>query len=352
MTSTSLNNLVILTSSTKLIFLQYLRDNSNNRRVSQIDKEILIDWLTNSHKRSSFQKKFSWRNYVWKIFAWDEKARNLIAVAKTNEVKNRMMITDDMISNVVKIVHKDNNHVKWDVIWKKVSTFYYDILRSNVIFLLKQCQICVSNLFKRSKSFAITMLSFQSINHEVLDFLNVDDMQCDMFAWNVPNNEKHSSEWFRKIWQNVLIEQRIMYLNVDEIVNERSNAELSSCTTWEIFSYIVRLWKKSQVDICSEIGCGIDHSMSKHERSTVISRHQPVLPFFRRNLLWENWHSESEICSLSSMIRWPDSSSHCRSWTFWLRACRKTKHLQWEQCFYIYLLSFLYLFHAQCSRVF
>jgi len=43
MTSTSLNDLVILTSSTKLIFLQYLRDNLNNRRVSQIDKEILIN---------------------------------------------------------------------------------------------------------------------------------------------------------------------------------------------------------------------------------------------------------------------------------------------------------------------
>jgi len=38
--------------------------------------------------------------------------QNLIAVAKTNEVKNRMMIIDNMISNVVKIVHKDNDHVE------------------------------------------------------------------------------------------------------------------------------------------------------------------------------------------------------------------------------------------------
>lgn len=143
-----------------------------------------------------------------------------------------------------------------------------------------------------------------------------------------------------------------MYLNVNEIMNKRSNAELSSCTTWEIFSYIVRLWKKSQIDICSEIDCEIDHSMNKHERSIIISRHQLILSFFQRNLLWENWHSESEICSLFSMIQWSDFSSHCHSWTFWLRACRKTKHLQWEQCFYIYLLSLLYLFHAQCFQVF
>ncbi len=44
------------------------------------------------------------------------------------------------------------------------------------------------------------MLSSQSIDHEVLDFLNVDDMQYDMFIWDVLNNKKHSSEWFQKIW--------------------------------------------------------------------------------------------------------------------------------------------------------
>lgn len=235
MTSTSLNDLVILTSSTKSAFLQYLRDNSNNRRVSQIDKEILIDWLTNPHKRPSSQKEFSRRNYVWKTFAWDEKTRNLVAAAKTNEVKNRMVITDDMIPDVVEIVHKGNGHAGWDATWKEVSTSYYGILRSDVIFLLKQCQICVSNPSKRPKGFATTMLSSQPVDHEVLDFLNADDMQCDMSAWDVPDNEKHPSEWFRKIWQGVLIEQRTMYLNVDEVVDGRSNAELSSCTTWEIF---------------------------------------------------------------------------------------------------------------------
>jgi hypothetical protein len=77
-------------------------------------------------------------------------------------------------------------------IWSQPS--YYGILRSDVIFLLKQCQICVSNPSKRPKGSAATMLSSQPVDHEVLDFLNADDMQYDMSAWDVPDNEKHPSE--------------------------------------------------------------------------------------------------------------------------------------------------------------
>ena len=175
MMSTSSNDLLILNSSTKAAFLQYLRDNPNNRRVSQTEKDILIDWLTNSHKRPSSQKEFSRRNYVWKTFVWDEKTRTLFAAAKSDEDKNRMVITENMIADVVESVHRDNDHAGWDATWKDVSTSYYGILRSDVIFLLKQCQICASNPSKRPKGSTATILSSQPVDHEVLNFPNTDD---------------------------------------------------------------------------------------------------------------------------------------------------------------------------------
>lgn len=193
MMSASSSDLVTLTSSTKAAFLQYLRDNPNNRRVSQTDKEILIDWLTNPHKRPASQKEFSRRNYVWKTFAWDETTRNLVAAAKTNEDKNRMVVTDDMIADVVEFVHEGNGHGGWDATWKDVSTSYYGILRSDVIFLLRQCQICAANPSKRPKDSAATMLSSQPVDHEVLNFLDTE-MQYDIAAWDVPENEKHPGE--------------------------------------------------------------------------------------------------------------------------------------------------------------
>lgn len=191
MTSTFSNDLAILTPVTRAAFLQYLRDNPNNRRVSQSEREILIDWLTNPQKRPTTQKEFSRRNYVWKTFAWDEKTRNLFAAAKATGDKDRMVITEDMIADVVEFVHKGNEHAGWDATWKDVSSSYYGILRSDVIFLLKQCQTCASNPSKRPKGSAATMLCSQPVDHEVLGFLNTDDMQHNNSACDILENEEH-----------------------------------------------------------------------------------------------------------------------------------------------------------------
>lgn len=185
MTSAPLNDLVAFTPSTRVAFLQYLHDNPNNRRVSQIDKEDLIKWLTNSHERPSSQKEFSRRNYVQKTFAWDEKTENLLAVAKTDEDKDRTVVTEDMIADVVEFVHKNNGHAGWDATWKDVSSSHYGILRSDVIFLLKRCQICAQNPSKRPKGSAASMLNFEPVNYNVGNFLNTGDIQYGNFTSDI-----------------------------------------------------------------------------------------------------------------------------------------------------------------------
>lgn len=197
MTSASSNDSDTFTLGTRVAFLQHLRESPNNRRVSQNDKEMLIEWLTNPHKRPSSQEEFSRRNYVRKTFAWDEKSQTLLAVAKKDEGKNRMVITTDMIANVVEIVHKqsgDHGHGGWDATWKDVSTSYYGILRSDVIFLVKQCQVCAGNPSKRPKGSAARMLQFQQTDHEFVDFLDTGNVQYDNSALDVLENDKHGGE--------------------------------------------------------------------------------------------------------------------------------------------------------------
>ena len=197
MTSASSNDSVTFTPGTRVAFLQHLRENPNNRRVSQSEKEIVIEWLTNPHKRPSSQEEFSRRNYVRKTFTWDGKSQTLLAVAKEDEVKTRTVITTDMIAAVVETVHEDSGnqgHAGWDTTWKEVSTSYYGILRSDVIFLVKQCQVCARNPRKRPKGSAATMLQFQQADHEFVDFLNTGDVQYDNSALDVPENNKHRGE--------------------------------------------------------------------------------------------------------------------------------------------------------------
>lgn len=153
-----------------------MRQNPNSRRVSEGDKEILIEWLTNPNKRPSSQEEFNRRNYVRNSFAWDEKSQTLFAVAKRNGDNDRTVITTDEIADVVETVHKNSSHARWDATWKDVSTSYYGILRSDVIFLLKQYRNCTGNPSKRPKgSAARTLYS----DREFFDFLTTDDVQYD-----------------------------------------------------------------------------------------------------------------------------------------------------------------------------
>ena len=176
----NLNNLVTFTPSTKAAFLQRLRDNPTNRRITRTDKDIVVEWLTNPNKRPSSQKEFSRRNYILKTFTWDEETQILSAVAKSDKEKDRTVVTEDMIADVVEFIHENNKHGGWDATWKGVSSLYYGILRSDVIYLLKECQTCALNPSKRPKGFVTTMRSSQPIDQELLDFIHPGDVQYDI----------------------------------------------------------------------------------------------------------------------------------------------------------------------------
>jgi hypothetical protein len=176
MASDSSNSSVIFTRSTERAFARHLLKNMNKRRVSQRDKEIIIEWLTKPDKQPSSQKEFSRRNYVQNTFNWDEKSKykggrgqtlsaaakkgkgkkgqTPLAAAKKDKDKNRTVITTERIADIVEIVHRESGHGSWDRTWEDVSTSCYGILRSDVNFLVQRCQVCAGNPSKRPKGSA------------------------------------------------------------------------------------------------------------------------------------------------------------------------------------------------------
>lgn len=176
MTKDLLNQQVTFTSHTKSAFLQYVYAHPSSRRISLAEKENLIGWLTDSRKEPHDQKEFSRRYYAKKTFAWDEDNRTLIAIAKENCEKGRIVVTEDLIATLIERVHNENGHAGWDATWRDVSNSYYGILRSDVNFLLKQCQICAGNPRKRPKGLATTLATDPPANHRADDFVDFENL--------------------------------------------------------------------------------------------------------------------------------------------------------------------------------
>jgi hypothetical protein len=170
------NTCVAFTQDTKTAFLQYSHENPSSRRLSSAERDNIVQWLIDPKKRPSSQQEFSRRYYARKTFAWDDRTQSLYALASKAGGKNRMVITEDKIADVVELVHNNNGHAGWDATWKDIRDSYYGILRSDVIYLLKECQVCIGNPRKRPKSSAANVPSSQLIGQNAYSLSSFDDL--------------------------------------------------------------------------------------------------------------------------------------------------------------------------------
>jgi hypothetical protein len=179
MDSNSLTYPITVNQHTKSVFLQYLYENPNSRRVSQAENENLIRWLTDPDARPSSQKEFSRRHYVQKTFIWDEESHRLLEIAKNGGNQNREVVTEDRIAGIVEMVHERNGHAGWDATWKDVSSSYYGILRADVIFLLKMCDFCAGDPRKRPKGLSVMLNAHELDNTHMFGNLLFDTSVSD-----------------------------------------------------------------------------------------------------------------------------------------------------------------------------
>ncbi|KAK7991517.1 integrase core domain-containing protein [Apiospora saccharicola] len=161
----------------KAEFQRHIQENPSNRRVSPTEKSELVQWLTDASVRPLSQKEFSRRNYVRKSFSLVEITGDLRAVAKNESEKDRIVITTDAIVDLVKLVHMNNKHGGWDSTWKDVSSSYYGILRADVVFLLKRCEVCAEDPRKRPKGAGSGNTT--AVSNPTSRLLTIDDLLYD-----------------------------------------------------------------------------------------------------------------------------------------------------------------------------
>jgi hypothetical protein len=181
------NSLDAFSPNTRSEFHSYLENNPNRRRVSQVERQNLIEWLSNSHAPPCSQKEFSRRNYVRKNFTWDQSGQVLTALARKKKEKDRRVVTEDEILDVVERVHANNGHAGWDATWKDISNSHYGILRADVIFILKRCLVCAQNPRKRPKGGGRTgpEQSMSGVIEQSVPNFNIDDLFQD--HWTIPS---------------------------------------------------------------------------------------------------------------------------------------------------------------------
>ncbi|PLB46083.1 hypothetical protein P170DRAFT_439771 [Aspergillus steynii IBT 23096] len=167
-------DLASFNESTKLQFLQYLSEHPSNRRVSSGERDTIVEWLTTARPQLSSQREFSRRNYVRKAFRWTPATQSLTAVPKKGEPRERAVVTEDQIPSVVEATHEHNGHAGWDATWDNIRSSYYGILRSDVIFLLKRCQICAGNPSKRPKGSATMKTGSTASSPDLFDFVDFE----------------------------------------------------------------------------------------------------------------------------------------------------------------------------------
>lgn len=154
-----MDNDSLFSPNVKTEFDEYLSQNPNNRRVSKANQDTLIRWLTDDTTPPVSQQESSRRHYVKKTFAWNAQEQVLISLPKGNQGKTRRVVAEDKIMDVVGEVHESNHHGGWDATWKDVSNNYYGILRADVIFLLKKCDVCARDPRKQPKGSPSTQLA-------------------------------------------------------------------------------------------------------------------------------------------------------------------------------------------------
>lgn len=168
--------LYTFTPDTKAAFLQYLKENPSTHRVSESGKHNLIQWLVNLEKRPSSQYEFSRRHYARKTFRWNDRTQTLLALASKTGENDRVVVTEDTIADVVELVHNGIGHAGWDATWRNIRCSYHGILRADVIYLLKQCQVCAGNPRKRPKGPVPDMLNFQLNTQSTYGLPSFDDL--------------------------------------------------------------------------------------------------------------------------------------------------------------------------------
>lgn len=114
-------------------------------------------------------------------------------MGKTGQHKNRVVVTEDRIVDLVDSVHQQNSHAGWDATWATLSSSYYGVLRSDLIYLLRRCQICAENPSKRPKGSLPPTVSTQAIEGQHVESVDTSDSRLNNLDQIPTDNDAESN---------------------------------------------------------------------------------------------------------------------------------------------------------------
>ena len=169
--------------ATRTAFAAYLEVNEHRYQITDSTYEQYITYLTNALYEPSSRADQAKRAFVKTSFQMDEGGYALQACATERHKQARLVIMQSSIFDIIQEEHCRIGHAGVHPTWAAVSQGYYGIIRTEIIWLLKRCQICIRRARNRSRGPLIPIVTtklFERIQVDLIDFRNEPD---NIYHW-------------------------------------------------------------------------------------------------------------------------------------------------------------------------
>ena len=107
-----------------------------------------------------------------RTFRYDADHDTLWALACTDHLSERVVVVKEDIFRVIEQEHLLEKHASQNMTWKAIKNTYYGISRDEVIFVVKQCEICHKKAANQSRGPLTPIISIELFERVQIDLIN------------------------------------------------------------------------------------------------------------------------------------------------------------------------------------
>lgn len=156
----------------------FLAGYTSRYRISRQKRANIISWLTDTQRTPVNQTEHSQRHYAVHNFRYDAGTDILWALSSEKHQGERQVVVQEEILRIIEQEHLLSKHSGRDTTWTSISKTYYGIARQEVIYLIKQCEVCCRKAANQSRGPLTPIIStelFERIQVDLIDFRHQPD---------------------------------------------------------------------------------------------------------------------------------------------------------------------------------
>ena len=123
-------------------FDTFLEGYSSRYRIPRQKRSNIVSWFVDTHRTPINQFEHSQHYHTMQTFQYDTDHDTLWALPCTGHSSERVVVVKEDIFRVIEQEHLLGKHIGQDITWEAVKNTYYGISQDEVIFVVKQCEIC------------------------------------------------------------------------------------------------------------------------------------------------------------------------------------------------------------------